>query len=123
MKHLLFIAASVLLASCAVQVFAAVQPTPGAKTSVKPVFTHTPDVQFRLRLMNQTKLITIGVSKGKITKQQEKDLRASLKNIHQQEMSFRKANANHLLTADQASQLNALLDKNSQALGETPPSN
>jgi len=123
MKRLLYIVASVLFASLTTHVFSAVQPTPAAAPPVKPVVNHTPEFQYKMRLTNQTKLITIGVSKGKLTKQQEKDLRASIKTVRQQEASFKKSNSDHKLTPDQVSQLNTMLDKNSRVLGETPSSN
>lgn len=119
MKHLFLILVAVLLTSYSVQVFAASQPTP----TVKPVITHTPEAQFRLRVMNQLKLITISVKTGKLTQKQAVDLRNSLKDAQQQEMGFIKSHADHKLTPDEQRQLKALLDKNSSALGETPASN
>ncbi len=123
MKRLLFFAAPVLFAFYTAQVFATVQTNPSITPSVKPVFNHSPEVQYKMRLTNQSKLITIGESKGKITTQQAKDLRTSIKSVRQQEVSFKKTNTDHKLNPDQLSQLNALLDKNSLALGETPASN
>jgi hypothetical protein len=60
---------------------------------------------------------------GKITPQQADSLKASLKSVRQQEVTYLKQNSNHELTADQESQLNALLDKNSATIGETPTGN
>lgn len=122
MKLMLFFAALVLLFISGTLSFAAVQSTPIPTQTAKPVITHTPFDQYKIRLSNQTKLITIAVSKGKITKQQEKDLRTSLKNIRHQETSLKNGNADHKLTVDQLSQLNSLLDKNSQVISETSTS-
>jgi len=123
MKHLFIFAVTVFFVSTISLAYAAGQPTPSTPAAVRPVVTHTPEVQYRIRLSNQTKLITISVSKGKITKQQEKDLRSSLKAIRQQEITYKKSNSDHKLTPTQVSQLNTLLDKNSQEIDEAPATN
>jgi hypothetical protein len=76
-----------------------------------------------MRQMEQWRLISVGEKSGKITQKQAKDLRADLKSIHKKAANYLRASSNHQLTSDQESQLKALLDKNSQVLGETPTTN
>ena len=73
------------------------------------------------RLRTQWMLLQQGLKSGKLTKDQAVSIRDSFRSIRQQEVSFFRQNKNHDLTADQQSQLNAMLDKNSAILGETVP--
>ena len=79
--------------------------------------------QINLRLKNQLILIQQGYKKGKFTKDQADSLRAAIRAVRSQEVSFFKQNGNHNLTADQQNQVNASLDRNSATLGEIPAKN
>jgi hypothetical protein len=79
--------------------------------------------QINLRLRNQWTLVQKGIKSGKFTKEQGASFRADLKSVREQEVGFFKQNKSHELTADQQSQLDASLDKNSSTLGETPTNN
>lgn len=74
------------------------------------------------RQKNQWKLMQTGLKSQKITKEQAQGIRSNLKNVRLQELKFFKLNTKPMLTQDQLSQLNSLLDKNSSLLGETPSS-
>ena len=123
MKYLFFTFALVLLGSYAVSVWAANQPTPAVKPAITPLSITSPGNDVALRSMNQMRLVSVALKNGKITQQQAANLRASLKSIHLQTATYIRASANHQLTTTQQSQLNSLLNQNSQALGETPVTN
>ena len=85
-----------------------------------PIITNPQVHQINIRLRTQWKLIQAGVKSGKIAQAQAATLKGDLKSVRQQETAFFKQNGNHTLTADQESQLNQSLNKNSATLGETP---
>ena len=122
MKRLLFITASILLVSYAASVGAATQPTSVAKPSITPLAPN-PSNGVGIRLMNQWHLVTVDLKSGKITQAQAVSIRADLKSIHKQQATFLRASTNHQLTTAQQTQLNSLLDQNSQVLGESPAFN
>ena len=96
MKRLILAAASALLqVAYAYSVEAAPPATPVVNLLAKPMVTHSPTTDVRVRLMNQMRLVSMGLKSGKITPQQAQDLRASLKNIHKQQASYLRASANH----------------------------
>lgn len=123
MKHL-FRSTLMGMFFCSTVALFAAPATPVAHISApmatNPGIRHPHLRQIDKRLRAQYMLISKGVKEGKITQSQGSGLKASLKSVHQQAVSFFKANSDHELTADQQGQLNSLLDKNSQALGETP---
>ncbi len=123
MKNLFFVLTLILLFSCASNAKAANQQTTGTNPSGMSGAINPPVNPTGIRIMNQWKLITTGLKSGKLTEQQAVILRDSLKSIHKQQSTFLRTNTNHQLTSDQQSQLDTLLDKNSQLLGETPVSN
>jgi hypothetical protein len=98
-------------------------PAWAANTTTSPASMAHPILrQINIRLRNQSIRIQRDLKSGKLTKDQAVSLRANLKSVRQQEISFFKQNGNHDLTTAQQGQINALLDKNSGALGETVPS-
>ncbi len=120
MKHSIRLALAVLILGSATAWAANPAITPVNKPGVHPTPIHPRVHQIAERLMNQWRLTAVGVKSGKITQQQATEIRASLKTIHQQQVSDFKASSNHELTADQQNELNSELDKNSQVLGEPP---
>lgn len=74
------------------------------------------------RVKTQMQLTQSGVKSGKLTKDQARSVRVSVKSVRLQEFTFFKQNKSHTLTTDQINQLNQALDKNSVLLGETPTS-
>lgn len=93
-------------------------PSTSSVPSATPPLVHA----INQRIKNQMKLTQLDVKSGKLTKEQARSIRASLRNIRLQEFSFFKQNKSHSLTPDQISQLNQSLDKNSSLVGETPGS-
>lgn len=122
MKRILFTVASVLFISYTASVGAAIQPTPIIKASITPL-AQPPANEVGLRLMNQWHLVAVDLKNGKINQAQAASIRASLKSIHKQQATFLRASTNHQLTTAQQTQLNSMLEQNSQVLGETPVSN
>lgn len=73
------------------------------------------------RLLKLWHLVAKDLKSDKLTKDQAVSIKTDLRSIHQQEVAFIEQNGNHELTADQQSQLNAEMDKDSQILGGPNP--
>lgn len=91
------------------------------QTAPSAAVAHPVTHQVNTRLRSQWMLVQQCLKSGKLTKEQASTLKASLRSVRQQEVSFLKESGNHDLTSAQLTQLNSLLDKNSSAIGETVP--
>ena|ERR1700722_14089066 len=91
-------------------------PVHAAVSATNTVSPHPLAHSVNLRLKTEWKEIQLGIKSGKISKSQGDSFRAQLKGVRQQETAFFKQNGKHEITTDQQTQLNALLDKNEQAI-------
>jgi hypothetical protein len=78
--------------------------------------------QLNLRLRNQWQLILKSLKNNKITPQEAQTLKAGLKSIRQEELSFFQKGDHKDITAGQQTQLNQEMDKNSATIGENKKS-
>lgn len=112
----LILIAATLFFPCGSPVGAAPQATP-AVTSTAKLTTAGPHLrQVNLETGKQWRKIGEDRKAGMLTSEQAKALLKKLSDIHNQKITFIRANAKLELTADQAAQLNQMLKANAQSV-------